>query len=152
MKAKDFLYDYIKIADIHASRLTYSLHKIECILPLTPNAFMEMSQDNTAYLDMMTTRFSRLQDTIGSKIFPLILDILGEDAVSFIDKLNRLEKLGIIDNASWWMTLRSVSNQITHDYPDDYDVLSEHFKTIIPVIKDLLELWDALKIHIHKLI
>ena len=41
---------------------------------------------------MMTTRFGKLQDIIGSKIFPLILNLLEEDAVAFIDKLNKPNK------------------------------------------------------------
>lgn len=50
---------------------------------------------------MMTTRFDKLQNIIGLKIFPIIINLLEEDAVAFIDKLNKLEKLGYIEDTNW---------------------------------------------------
>lgn len=148
MKKKVFLEDYLKIADIHADRLKSGLKKVKTLFPLTPTVFAQLTDENVAFLDMITTRFGKLQDIIGAKIFPLILEILGEDALSYIDKLNKLEKLGIIEDAQWWMKAREIRNQITHDYPDDYGLLSTHFNQMIPVVNDLLNFWSNLKLYI----
>ena len=49
-----------------------------------------------AYMDQFATRFSKLQDAMGAKLFPQVLDLVGEQGAlnTFIDKLNRLEKIG----------------------------------------------------------
>ena len=144
-----FLLDYTKIADIHANRLNIAILKTAKLFPINAVSLSELNNEDLAFLDMITTRFGKLQDIIGSKIFPLLLDVLGEnDVLSFRDKLNRLEKLNIIHNAAWWMNLREIRNQITHDYPDNYDVLSMNFNKLIPVIKQLLVIWEDLKKYI----
>lgn len=150
MKKISFLHDYEKIADIHVRRLMASLEKTDTLFPFTPESLSALTDEQVALLDMMTTRFSKLQDLIGGKIFPLILNILGEDALSFRDKLNTLEKLRIIEDASWWMEMREIRNQITHDYPDNYDILAKHFNQMRPFIQQLLHFWEGLKIWIHR--
>lgn len=151
MKKIDFLKDYEKIADIHSRRLSAAIQKTEKFFPIDPLKLSILKDDEVAFLDMMTTRFSKLQDFIGGKIFPLILDILGENALSFRDKLNVLEKLRIIDDASWWMKMREIRNQITHDYPDNYDILAKHFNQMRPFIEKLLIFWVNLKKYINQL-
>jgi hypothetical protein len=151
MKKKLFLNDYVEIANIHAARLTEALNEVLKFYPTTSSMFANFTKEDIAYLDMLTYRFGKLQDILGTKIFPLILESLSEDALSFIDKLNRLEKLNIIDDANWWVELRITRNQITHDYPNDYELLSDHFNSIIPKIKQLLSSWKNLQLYIAKL-
>ena len=100
---------------------------------------------------MMTTRFGKLQDIIGSKIFPIILNLLEEEAVAFIDKLNKLEKLGYIDDANWWIELREIRNKIAHDYPDDHDLICSHISAVIVKAAELIEFWQKLKTKIARL-
>ena len=100
---------------------------------------------------MMTTRFGKLQDIIGSKIFPIILNLLEEEAVAFIDKLNKLEKLGYIDDANWWIELREIRNKIAHDYPDDHDLICSHLCVFILKAAELIEFWQKLKTKIARL-
>ena len=38
-----------------------------------------------------------------------------------LDKLNRLEKLGYIQNATAWQNIRITRNKFTHDYPNDWN-------------------------------
>jgi len=100
---------------------------------------------------MMTTRFGKLQDIIGSKIFPLILNLLEEDAVAFIDKLNKLEKLGYIEDANWWIELREIRNKIAHYYPDDHDLICSHISVATIKAAGLIEFWQKLKTKIVRL-
>lgn len=145
MKKITFLRDYEKIADIHARRLEAAIKKTMNLFPFTAQSLSLVTDDEVALLDMMTTRFCKLQDLIGAKIFPLILDLHGENAISFRDRLNVLEKLGVIDDADWWMQMREIRNQVTHDYPDNYDLLSTHFNQMLPFVHKLITFWGNLK-------
>ena len=72
-----------------------------------------------AVLDQFSTRFGKLQDAMGAKLFPAVLELTKEqgELKAFIDKLNRLEKIGAIQSADDWLLLREVRNTFSHDYP-----------------------------------
>jgi uncharacterized protein with HEPN domain len=145
MKKHILLSDYLKVADIHAARLKGALTQAGHWMPLSANTLAQLPLDQVAFLDMMTMRFGKLQDVIGAKIFSLILDVLGEDAASLIDKLNKLEKLGYIEEVNWWMDLREIRNQVMHDYPDDYEAIVSHLSLLVIKAGELLLFWDSLK-------
>lgn len=151
MTKKLTILDYAAIADIHAQRLVSALDYVSTWIPVTPDGLRTMPIDKLAFLDMMAIRFKKLQDVIGAKIFALLLDLLGEDALSLIDKLNRLERLGYIDDASWWMGLRELRNLVMHDYPDDYEVLCEHLVLLQRKSNELIRYWSKLKTQINTL-
>ena len=119
MNIEEILGCNIKIANTHSQRLRAGLSKIQIYLPLTGDFVRLMNDDQVAILDMISTRFARLQDLIGSKIFSSILLILGEEVTNYRDNLNKLEKLRILNDASWWRRIRELRNSITHDYPED---------------------------------
>ncbi len=151
MKQRSFLAYYANIADIQSTRLKDALIQVNKLLPLSPAVLANLPTDKLAFLDMMTTRFGKLQDIIGSKIFPIILNLLEEDAVAFIDKLNKLEKLGYIEDANWWVELREIRNKIAHDYPDDHDLICSHISVVIIKAAELIEFWQKLKTQIARL-
>lgn len=143
--SKEFLRDFCQIADKHSSRLTTAVTKTKPLLPLDVEKFKALQDEEIAYLDMLTTRFGKLQDVIGAKIFPLILEILQEDAPAFIDKLHKLEKLGYLENTNWWLSIREARNQIAHDYPSNDDILCEHFNNFALKAGELISYWALLK-------
>jgi len=145
MKKQQFLLDYIRIADLHAKRLSYALDEAKDFLPLTADKMAKLSDKQISITDMAINRFSKLQDVIGSKIFPLFLELMGEQVGFFIDNLNKLEKHEYLDDANWWKDLRDKRNEITHDYPDDYKTLSDHFNEMVAYADQLLEYWQGLK-------
>ena len=151
MKQHSFLAYYANIADIQSTRLKDALIQVNKLLPLSAAVLANLPTDKLAFLDMMTTRFGKLQDIIGSKIFPIILNLLEEDAVAFIDKLNKLEKLGYIDDATWWIELREIRNKIAHDYPDDHDLICSHISAVIVKAAELIEFWQKLKTKVARL-
>ena len=151
MKQRSFLAYYANIADIQSTRLKDALIQVNKLLPLFAAVLANLPTDKLAFLDMMTTRFGKLQDIIGSKIFPIILNLLEEDAVAFIDKLNKLEKLGYIEDANWWVELREIRNKIAHDYPDDHDLICSHISVVIVKAAELIEFWQKLKTKIARL-
>ena len=106
--------------DAHILRIQNAINHLAQKLPLTKDAYDFLSDSDIAYIDQIVFRFSKLQDTIGNKIFPLGLVLLGEDidARPFIDLLNKLEELRIIPSSSKWMEWRELRNDLTHEYPD----------------------------------
>ncbi|GAA3535883.1 hypothetical protein [Zobellella aerophila] len=56
---------------------------------------------------------------MGAKLLPGILELTKEQGAlaTFIDKLNRLEKIGALSSAEQWLELREMRNQFAHDYP-----------------------------------
>lgn len=149
MSHVSLLKDYIKIADIHAHRLNEAELETRSMQSLlTPTGLSQLTAQQVAFLDMLSLRFSKLQDLIGSKIFTITLDALGEDAITFIDKLNKLERIEYLRapyNANWWMGLREMRNQLSHDYPDNYQLIATHLSILIVKVNELLQFWEYFK-------
>lgn len=80
-----------------------------------------------AILDQFASRFGKLQDVMGAKLFPAVLELTKEpgDLKAFIDKLYRLEKIGAIASADNWLLMREISNVFSHDYTDDPHLQAE---------------------------
>ena len=83
---------------------------------ITHEAFAEKTE-------AFASRFGRFQDTIGGKLIPLWLKILGEQPTSFIDNLNKAEKLGVLDSVENWLKLRELRTQMVHEYIEDMSIL-----------------------------
>jgi uncharacterized protein with HEPN domain len=75
-------------------------------------------------IDAFVSRFCRLQDTLGDKLLPRLLAALGEHTAYMIDNLDRAENLGLIKSAEEWMAMRSLRNQMVHEYVEDKLVLA----------------------------
>ncbi len=84
---------------------------------------LEADLDLAERVEAFVGRFGRLQDTVGDKLLPLLLAALGERTAAAIDNLDRAERLGLIDSADQWMTMRSLRNQMVHEYVEDPAVL-----------------------------
>lgn len=89
--------------------------------PLTVSAYAHLSKTDRRLLDQFAYRYTRLQDDMGMRLMPAILQVLGEDvaAMPALDRFARLEQIGWLSTADEWNTLRQIRNQFAHDYPDD---------------------------------
>jgi len=98
--------------------MQYAMDSLQDIFPIDAKFYKELSQEHISLTDQLIYRFSQLQDTIGNKLFPLILEGLGEynPNMPFIDILNTVEKLSIIESAEQWLILREIRNLVTHEY------------------------------------
>lgn len=143
----DLFLKYIDVCDLHVRRLEDALSHIQSLLPLTENVFPLKSYEDIASLDMFSMRLSKLQDTMGSKLIPLFLNIMGEktDGLSVIDMLNKLQKLLIVDDIKIWKQLRDVRNIISHEYPDSYDVMAETLNKAIELYPYLFSILNKIK-------
>ena len=84
---------------------------------------LEADPDLAERVEAFVGRFGRLQDTVGDKLLPLLLVVLGERTAAAIDNLDRAERLGLIGSADEWMTMRNLRNQMVHEYVEDPVVL-----------------------------
>ena len=74
-------------------------------------------------LDAFVGRFGRLQDNLGDKLLPQLLDAMAEKTGAAIENLDRAEKLGWIESADVWLEMRKLRNQMVHEYIEDMNIL-----------------------------
>ena len=80
---------------------------------------------------------------MGEKIFPSIL-ILSKENVenkTFIDILNRLEELEILDK-NRWLRLREARNEIAHEYSFNTDEVVDSIESIFYKSDELIEIYN----------
>ncbi len=109
-------------------------------------------EDDLAYMDMFTTRLGKLQDSLGEKVFTTLLEILGESTEnkSYIDRLNKLEKLETLPSAARWQELRKLRNILVHEYPDSPSFIADNLNTAYIQAKKLLTFLDSLVSYIKE--
>ena len=138
---------YLNECDKHRQRIEKAYQDIKYILPLSLKTYQNLSDDDVKTIDQYLFRFSKLQDTIGEKLFKLIIDEFVENSfkLSFIDILNRLEKIGIISSVNDWKSLRSVRNNISHQYDDDSEEMADAINKMFAQKDVLLEIYGNIQ-------
>ncbi len=96
-------------------------------------------------VDAFVSRFGRLQDTLGDKLIPALLTILGERPGAAIDNLDRAERLGWIPSADRWMEIRRYRNQMIHEYIEDPVVLVDALEAGKAFVATLLSAVSAIE-------
>jgi hypothetical protein len=96
---------------------------LSCVFPLSAEKLTALPEGQVAVLDQFIYRFTKLQDALGSRLFPAlaVLVIGDEEPRPFLDTLNRLEKAGVLESVETWQTLRVLRNNLAHDYPDSVE-------------------------------
>lgn len=97
-----------------------------------------MAMDQAAY------RFMKLQDVLGEKVLPALLeatlDPLPPEA-SFAQKLQRLERLGGIPSAASWRLLREARNSLAHEYPEHPEIQAALWTAFVTAARELMAVW-----------
>ncbi|KKO47873.1 hypothetical protein VT06_14675 [Arsukibacterium sp. MJ3] len=109
--------------------------------PFTKASLSQLTDIELAVFDQFIVRFSKLQDVMGAKLLPAIIELTHEEGElnTFIDKLNRLEKIGALDSVELWLKLREMRNQFSHDYPDDPEIQSALLNKAFGMAEQLLQ-------------
>lgn len=112
--------------DKHLQRINSSYTELKGIMPLTKSVYINLSEEEIKVLDQFLFRFSKLQDAMGQKLFKTILALLKEDIEGkpFVDILNLMEKLSLLDSANDWRELREDRNDLAHNYEDEPEEMS----------------------------
>jgi predicted nucleotidyltransferase len=131
---------YFNECDKHLQRIEEAYADIENCIPLTVEKYKTLSKDEVQDIDQYLYRFSKLQDTLGDKIFRVILNIYEPThaPIPFIDLLHKLEKFGFLEHTKEWINLRDKRNRIAHQYDDEPFEMTQ-------AINDILQQKDILK-------
>ncbi|WP_404357449.1 hypothetical protein [Methylotuvimicrobium sp. KM1] len=93
------------------------------------SSFNRASIENLAHtpeyalkIEAFSSRFGRLQDTLGDKLLPALLTALGEFPKALLVNLDKAEKYGWLTSAEQWIALRQLRNRMIHEYIDDPDI------------------------------
>lgn len=131
----------------HVHHLRHALTSLETELPLSGDRLAKLNDEAIQDLDQFVLRFGKLQDAIGARLLPAILDYLQEpfEDRPMLDKLNRLEKLGYLESAEQWQQLRAIRNRFAHDYPDDHDKNAALLNLAIDSVDDLIALLQRIE-------
>lgn len=136
----------IEICTIHKERIQMAYETLSENFPFTANKIKNLTPLDLGMAELLINRFSKLQDTIGDKIFLYVLILFGENIYqkSFIDRLNMLEKLGIIENAEQWQAYRSAGSAAAHEYPDNLSLMAENLNHVMVLSQELVQFWTKL--------
>ena len=145
MKALEPLLD---IADLHANRILIAIDYIKTKIPVTAQKINHLTPEELSFFELYASRFSKLQDFMGSNLFTALLEKAGEqtETLTFIDKLNKLEKLEIIKSSDEWKKMRNIRNILSHEYPDRPEITAEIFNTAFSYGPMLLECLQKMKV------
>lgn len=143
----DKLSETLAICDLHHQRMMFAWQSIKTYFPLTEITFSRISPIELALFDQLIYRFSKLQDSMGSRLFKQLLEALEEEVsgLPFIDILYKMEKLNLLDNAKEWIALRQTRNTISHEYPFYKEVQIEELNLLPDEIEKIAEIWGKLK-------
>ena len=89
-------------------------------------------------VESFAAKFGRMQDTIGDKLLPLFLRMVGEKMGAAIDNLNRGERLDLIPDTIRWMEIRTLRNQLVNEYMEDPAQFADALNQARGMAEDLL--------------
>ncbi|MCD6172191.1 MAG: hypothetical protein J7J96_00190 [Sulfurimonas sp.] len=99
-----------------------------------------------AFADQIIYRFSKAQDSMGGKLFKAYMLYQGTNVDKpFLDILNSLEKLNILD-VDEWFELREIRNEIAHDYEDNTKLAVDILNSIFKHKKELENILSAISL------
>ena len=137
----DVLQETLKIALIHEKCLKEAREKLAPFFPLTPEIMDKFTLESIAYCDLYTTRFTKLHDILGAKIFRLIVGETGTptEEMFLIDILNRMEKMNIISSAENWEDLREIRMKFALEYLHSDESQSENLNKLHEMAPELFQ-------------
>ena len=126
------LHEHVAVVEQSAAALRHSLTKCERM-----GLKAEYTLDELDHFEALSARFARTSDLYTQKLLKSLFIVLGEDAVSFLDKARLVEKLAVIDDAEDLAAIRDLRNTIAHEYT--VANLSEVFRRTLDLSGTLLE-------------
>ena len=91
MTPEQLMQSYLAECDLHVKVLSEALVEVRKLLPISPSTVQGQTKEQLQILDQLAYRFAKLQDTMGRKIFPTILNLAQEPippCATFTEKLN----------------------------------------------------------------
>jgi hypothetical protein len=138
--------------EVHLQRLVGGTGKLTTAFPLSPATMASLADETIALLDQFIYRFTKLQDSMGTRLFPSMVSMItgSDDPRPFIDTLNQLEKVGVIPSTETWQTLRVLRNNLAHDYPDGTEQCALTLNMLFVQWHQLEDMFNAAKTYYQK--
>ncbi|MBL4730629.1 MAG: hypothetical protein JKY28_04585 [Sulfurimonas sp.] len=132
---------------MHVQRINEAFIELEknYTFPIEVKEFETLvtSKTTLAFADQIIYRFAKAQDSMGAKLFKAYMLVQGTNVDKpFLDILNSLEKLDIL-NVDEWFELREIRNEIAHDYEDNKDLAMNILNSIFKHKKELENILKA---------
>lgn len=139
--------ELLKTSDVHCLRIIESLDNLKGIYPVNESVLNKLSKDQMLWIELLISRFSKLQDFLGAKLIDSFLDSLQEktDGLAMLDKIHKLEKLGVIESSEDWREMRELRNHLSHEYPDHPEIMASFINDLFELTPKLLQLYDNIK-------
>ena len=119
----------IRVIKKETNHLAYSSNQIfpQEDKQLEPASLEHLLEDPqfAANLEAFTSRFCRLQDTVGDKLLPAWLLANGEQVKTAFENLSLAERLNMIPSAEEWVEIRLLRNQMVHEYIESVEILAD---------------------------
>ena len=143
---------YLNECNKHKIRIEKSYAKVKDIFPLSAPRYGKLSDDEIEAIDQYLFRFAKLQDTLGRQVFRMIVSEYDDtvDDLTFLDILNRLEKIGVLEDVNIWKKLRDVRNNISHQYDDEPEEMAEALNNIFAYKTELIAIFDKIEIFVNR--
>jgi hypothetical protein len=129
------LTETLAICELHHQRMMFAWESVRNNFPLTEFSFGKLTSIELALFDQLIYRFSKLQDSLEEDV----------SAIPFIDILNKMEKLKLIDKAKDWIALRQTRNTVSHEYPFLKEVQADELNLLQEDVVKLSHIWLKLK-------
>lgn len=129
--------------DQHIQKIQTAKRYLSVVMPLTLQTYQQLDDVQKSFIDQLIFRFSKLQDSMGEKLFPALLILAEEDVKkkTFIDILNRLEELGLLTKQAW-LRLREVRNEIAHEYTSNQENVVASIVMVYEQVDELVFLYQ----------
>jgi hypothetical protein len=131
--------------EAHQKRIRQAKARCGDFFPLNPESYAALTDEQVEHVDQLVYRFSKLQDALGSKLFPAIVSAVREDAASLtvLDGLNELERAGVLDSADQWTAMRQIRNELAHDYQDEPEAGSRSLNDVYHSVDELTAIGES---------
>jgi hypothetical protein len=147
----------LRECDTHLLRIARSRRLLMSIFPLDPAKLAGLDDEQVEHIDQLIFRFSKLQDAMGTRLYPSIYVLIESDDSPrpFLDILSRLEKYGIVRDAAVWQFFRNLRNNFAHDYPENPEQSAASLNTLFARWEDFEALYTRARAYVdanrHKL-
>ncbi len=139
---------FLKEVERHYQILDENIESLKEYFPLDANKIEKLvkSKEHLKTLDQIAYRYIKLQDTLG-KVLRYFLLKEGElvEHLSMVDIIHKIQKLGIFIEEEFWFEMRSLRNNITHEYPDMYEEIAEAINSLASIKNQIKEIIDNIK-------
>ncbi len=107
----------------HVEKMERAASALSNRFPLTGQTLKELDGDSVARLDQFIYRFTKLQDSMATRLLRALDTIVRADDSPrpFLDMLSDMEKLGLVPAEADWQFFRGLRNNLAHDYPESVE-------------------------------